>query len=750
MELEQSSIVYLVSTFLCFVVCFMAWERRIVVGALEMCALLIDAGFWSFCLFIESACTTFESKLLWSKLSYFFVTTAPVIYLFFIIKFVGYKPNQKTSNYLFLFVVPIITVLLVWTNDKHHLMWGANTKMTNGSPIIVFERGFWFWIGVMVYSYFILFLATLRLFLFLIRSQNKFKFKGLLMMAAALFPWVFSLLFSRHVISVGVVDLTPIYMVTSAILFTFGFLYTGFFDMIPIARETLVETLPDGIVALDGMNRVQDINKNAKLMLGLETGKNVDIDIRNNRQTEPTLTRAVLSDEKDLVVCLGEDADQQTYHVMKQEIKSPPGSRLIIIRNISDQVVYQNTIKAGEKKYRDLYNTYRLISDNMTDMVWAKDLDKRFIFVNKSICDNLLKANDTDEPIDKDYLYFYERERAKNPDNGLWHTYGEQSDASDDFIIKTRKSGHFDEHVYVEGVAFDLDVRKAPVFNENGEMVGVVGSARDVTKQKKIEKDLYNAMIKAEESDRLKSAFLANMSHEIRTPMNTILGFISILGEQDIEEKERTEYLRIVKESGERLLNTINDIIDISKIEAGQVSTFLSDFDLADLVSTIYTTFRKQVESKGLLFIRKFSLPDELSYVHSDKEKLYSIFANLINNAIKFTPKGYVELFCTLTDTRFELYVKDTGIGIPQDKHHIIFERFIQADVSHQRPYEGSGLGLSITKAYVEMLDGNIWLESQEGKGSTFFVSLPMKQALSTDEEELRIRQIISDAGFNV
>ncbi|MDP4278865.1 MAG: ATP-binding protein, partial [Bacteroidota bacterium] len=156
------------------------------------------------------------------------------------------------------------------------------------------------------------------------------------------------------------------------------------------------------------------------------------------------------------------------------------------------------------------------------------------------------------------------------------------------------------------------------------------------------------------------------------------------------------------------------------------------------------------VESKGLLFIRKFSLPDELSYVHSDKEKLYSIFANLINNAIKFTPKGYVELFCTLTDTRFELYVKDTGIGIPQDKHRIIFERFIQADVSHQRPYEGSGLGLSITKAYVEMLDGNIWLESQEGKGSTFFVSLPMKQALSTDEEELRIRQIISDAGFSV
>jgi len=689
---------------------------------------MIAVGFWTFFVFCEAASINVEDKLLWSKISYFFISITPVFYILFIYRFVENKCFTKIHHVIFLFIIPAITITFVWTNNSHHLLWTGFSSMTKQDYLINFQRGIWFWVS-QLYSLALLLAATVKLLLFLCGKRHGLWQKGIWVMLSGLFPWITSIVYLLGFKQLFGVDITSMGVISSVILFMIGFYYTGYYNMIPVARETLVETLPDGILALDNLNRVQDINDRAKIILGIAIKQKTGIDIRELSVPYKTLSDAILSYEKQVMVQIGDEPDIKTYRIIKQVIRESPGSRVIIIRDISEQIAYQVKIKATEKKYREMYNMFRLISDNMSDMLWAKDLGKKYTFVNKAICNDLLKAKDTEEPIGKDFSYFHERECKKMPDNPLWHTYGEQGDLSDDLIISTHTSGHFDEHVLVDGVVYDLDVRKAPIFNENGEMIGVVGSARDVTLQKQTENELVSAKIKAEESDRLKSAFLANMSHEIRTPMNTILGFISILQEKDLEEKERSEYLNIVKESGERLLNTINDIIDISKIEAGQTDVTLSDFDLNELILNMFMSFKKIADDRSLLFIRKYSIPPAYMYVHSDKEKIYSIFTNLINNAFKYTKQGYVELSCTLTDTRLDISVKDTGIGIPADKREAIFERFIQVDLSHQRSFEGSGLGLSITKAYVELLKGSIWLESEVGKGSIFHVSLPIEQA---------------------
>lgn len=177
------------------------------------------------------------------------------------------------------------------------------------------------------------------------------------------------------------------------------------------------------------------------------------------------------------------------------------------------------------------------------------------------------------------------------------------------------------------------------------------------------------------------------------------------------------------------MLNIINDIIDISKIEAGLMKLYVKESNVNEQIKYIYTFFKPEVESKGLEFTCKTPVPEKEAFIKTDREKVYAILTNLVKNAIKFTEKGSIEFGYALKtdreDAKLEFYVKDTGIGIPKDRKDAIFERFIQADIADNMAQQGAGLGLSISKAYVEMLGGKIWVDSEEGVGSTFYFTLP-------------------------
>ncbi len=275
-----------------------------------------------------------------------------------------------------------------------------------------------------------------------------------------------------------------------------------------------------------------------------------------------------------------------------------------------------------------------------------------------------------------------------------------------------------------DGTVYWEKILISPVKNKKGLAENFIVISEDISKWKEIESDLVAAKEMAEESDRLKSAFLANMSHEIRTPMNGILGFLDLFRNPDIPDANKDHYIEIVKESGGRLLDTINDIIEISKIEVGQSKIELSQVNPSGELEYLLEFFRLDAEKKGLVLKLRNDLPEKNKTIYTDKAKLISILSNLIKNSIKFTSKGIVEFGAGLKRNQLIFYVKDTGIGIPEEKIKVVFDRFVQADTNIAKPYEGSGLGLAIAKSYTELLGGKISVESEVGRGTNFIVML--------------------------
>lgn len=271
-----------------------------------------------------------------------------------------------------------------------------------------------------------------------------------------------------------------------------------------------------------------------------------------------------------------------------------------------------------------------------------------------------------------------------------------------------------------------IDVRTTcEVTFKAGKPSKLTGIFQDITARKEREVELIKAKEKAEQSDRLKSAFLANMSHEIRTPMNGIISFTNLLKEPNLSGEEQRDYISIIEKSGNRMLNTIHDIIDISRIESGEENISWSEVNLKEQMKELFAFFFPQAEGKGInLQISNRILNDQIT-IKSDKTKLNSILTNLIKNAIKFTKHGSIEVGYLRSKSEFEFYVKDTGIGIIKERQKAIFNRFEQADIEDKQVHEGSGLGLAISKAYVEMLGGEIGVQSEIGKGSQFYFTIP-------------------------
>lgn len=248
--------------------------------------------------------------------------------------------------------------------------------------------------------------------------------------------------------------------------------------------------------------------------------------------------------------------------------------------------------------------------------------------------------------------------------------------------------------------------------------------------KKKRAAELIIAKQKAEESDRLKSAFLANLSHEVRTPMNGILGFAELLKQPNLVADDQMEYINILKESSNRMLNLIENIICISSIESNLSEISLSETFVNEEIRSIYSDFKTEVAEKGIEISYKNSLSDGKSIIFSDPSIIHTIIINLLKNAIKFTQNGQIHFGYMKRGKFLVFFVKDTGIGICKEQQKIIFERFRQVSESLSRDYEGAGLGLSISKAYVEMLGGKIWVKSGTTKikcqkGSAFYFTVP-------------------------
>ena len=302
------------------------------------------------------------------------------------------------------------------------------------------------------------------------------------------------------------------------------------------------------------------------------------------------------------------------------------------------------------------------------------------------------------------------------------------------------------EKIIADGEVWDFEIRMITkdglikyaslnahgLYNEMSEFVGIEGSLRDITDRKQVEAELYAAKEKAEENDRLKTAFLHNISHEIRTPMNSIVGFAELLNESEILPEIRKEYTDIIVNSSNYLLSIISDIVRIATIEAGQEKIIEREMNLNSALQLIHHQFMLKSQSQNIQFNLTSILPNQNAQIMADETKLVQVINNLIVNALKFTKQGSISFGCRMLDqpndnSMIEFFVEDTGIGIADKMQHHVFKRFSQVENTSTRQFGGSGLGLSISKAYIEMMGGKIWLKSELGKGSTFYFTIPYK-----------------------
>ena len=277
-----------------------------------------------------------------------------------------------------------------------------------------------------------------------------------------------------------------------------------------------------------------------------------------------------------------------------------------------------------------------------------------------------------------------------------------------------------DENDHIDALAMGFntmvdDLKTGRKFKEENEEI------------KRLNNQLEEAKQIAEESSRLKSVFISNLSHEIRTPMNGIIGFANLLNEDNLTRETKKNFIQIIINSSNQLLRIIDDILEISKLETGQVRILEQDVNVNDLMVELFNIFNLKSKDNNLPIYLKRTLPDELSIIKTDRLKLSKILSNLLENALKFTNSGYIEFGYKCDGVEIEFYVKDTGIGIGKEMQETIFERFSQIDYNFSRKTGGLGLGLSIAKENTVLLNGNISLQSEKGKGSTFYVSIPYK-----------------------
>lgn len=368
----------------------------------------------------------------------------------------------------------------------------------------------------------------------------------------------------------------------------------------------------------------------------------------------------------------------------------------------------------AEKQLKQSEANFRTLVEQIPQRVFIKDKNSKYILCNKSYALDL-KINEEDIKGKDDYAFFpielaekYRNDDFRVINNGVEITVEENyiSDNSE-MIIKTNK---------------------VPFRNQDNKIIGVLGIFEDITVRKQIEQQLISAKENAEEMNKLRSNFFANMSHELRTPLNGILGFAEILSQSLIKEEKRNMASMILK-SGKRLLNTLNLILNLSKIEANKYELNFTKINLADIVKNSVNLYVYSAKEKNIEI--GFSLPNSERYIISDEKIIQSVLDNLVNNAIKYTHKGSVSVsleyeFHNNQDFAY-IKVSDTGIGIDPAYKDIIFEPFRQASEGYGRHFEGTGLGLTITKKNIEMLKGEISCQSQLNIGTTFLIKLPIR-----------------------
>ncbi|WP_292219080.1 response regulator, partial [Mesorhizobium sp.] len=496
-------------------------------------------------------------------------------------------------------------------------------------------------------------------------------------------------------------------------------LFRHVMDELPVAafikaQDLSIEFVNKAWCALTGIAKEDVIGRTDRQLFGADDAENYshdDIEVvatGNGREVEEPVTHR--------------DGTVRQLMTRKSRLVATDGS-VHLVGSSTDITDVKARERALEESMRE-NEVFRSLIDNVPVSIYAKRSDLRQFYVNKGWCD--LTGFAKDEAIGKTDVEIF------GPD-------GEAFVAGDLAVLRTGETQEIEESVTLaDGSVRHQFARKGAMIASDGSLY-LIGSTTDITELKQREAELSEARQRAVLADRAKSEFLANMSHEIRTPMNGVLGMAELLAKSDLDPKQKT-FTDIIVKSGNALLTIINDILDFSKIDAGQMVLDPAPFNLAEAIEDVATLVSTRAKEKDLELIVRVQ-PGLDSHFIGDVGRIRQIVTNLLGNAVKFTDEGHVLVDVTgervPMGTKLTISVTDTGIGIPEDKLRAVFEKFSQVDTSSTRRHEGTGLGLAITSRLVDLMAGEIGVESAEGKGSTFWFTVTLPRAVQEGAQRI-------------
>lgn len=679
-------------------------------------ALMSIVTLWAFFYSFELASTRLEDMLLWINLEYIGISLIPAFWLLFCIHYHGGTTIlHKHIHYVFLFLFPVATLIMVWTNSFHQLHYQNVAVDASGPfPMLSIEPGPWY--IAHTWLFYIYLIAGMYMLLDTYRhAGGVLKKQAMVIIMAALIPWVVNLLYLLDIRPIKHLDLTPYAFVATNLFIALGLFRYQLFEIIPYAREKLIEKMRNGAIVLDEKGRIVDINPS---MLELLQGKRSEM--------IGILFSSVFSKQKGLINLIHSEIEQESeitievndlrysLEVTVTILRNKGGKRtghLLIFTDITRQKKLEQEARLSKNKLSAILEStheiiflfspdFEILSFNQTANDFSRRLTGVSLRLNVRLGFGLIDEREMDE-------FILDFNRVLDG-----HAFNKEQSIT-----------------YPDGSVDWMETRMFPAFDEEKKLVGVVVVMTNINSRKESEQALKDAKTIAEKANKSKSEFLANMSHEIRTPMNAILGFTEVLLETEKNPQKR-EQLEIISSNGKSLLSLINDILDLSKIEAGYLKLNLEEGNAVKLAEETVKTLRPMAEGKGLELKAIYPADFPKSLVIDDL-RLKQVLVNLLQNAIKFTSYGFIKMELKFdrnegsADGTFGIIVEDTGIGIDKEDHKLIFDYFQQSQNVASKSAGGTGLGLAITRKIVEMAGGSIELSSEPGKGSRFTLLFP-------------------------
>jgi signal transduction histidine kinase len=741
-------------------VAYSAWRRRHAPGAIALTVLMLAAAGWSLGNALEFMSDDLPTKLGWVRAQYVGIVIIPLAWLAFALHYTGRERWLTHRAAIGLAVVPLVTLGLVWTNDAHGLIWEAmRLETSQGLATLDPTYGPWFWVHV-GYSYLLLVWGTLLLLQALVRSPQLYRGQAGTLLSAAFLPWLANVLYLGGLNPFPHLDLTPFAFTGSGLILAWGLFRFQLLDVVPVARDVVIDSMDDGVIVLDGHNRIVDLNPAAEGIIGLPRGELVG---EMSTRVMPDWFTSIELDEAPAEIILGDGSAQRVYEPSISPLRDRKGERagqLVILHDVTERkraederlhLLHEQAARvAAEATTRTLQRLQLVTDAALAHLALDALLDSLLLH----ICE-FLSADITVVLLMEGQALVTRAAKGveEEVERGVRVPVGKGFAGRVAAERRPISAENIDEVEIISPFLREKGVRSllgVPLIVE-GRVIGVLLVGSFVTRTFSEDDEhllqlvadrvalsieharLYEAerkeRFRAEEAIRARDLFMSVASHELRTPITTLRAYSDLLQRycqrEGIASPKLERGLQVIGEQATRLDKLISYLMDLSRIQSGRLSLEPTPVDLGALTRRLMESFEPILDQHTL----ELQAPDAPLIVEGDEMRLEQVLQNLINNAIKYSPDGgRITVMLQEAAGQARLAVSDEGVGIPASALPHLFDPFYRAENTHDHRIEGFGLGLSVVQEIVARHGGTIEVQSVEGKGSTFTVSLPIGQ----------------------